>query len=254
MARPLINVNAYMDGLDVSGVSNSVDIPVTAEAPESTVFNSEWRTREEGGLKMTAFSLEGYYDAEATDTEQFEALGDKATITVMPDGIEYGDVGYIVPSSVVAYTPSGSVGELMAFTFAGEGDGIAHRAQVLDVRAGVTAAATTTRRQLGAVPSGDTLHLWVNVERNAGTIEIDLVSSPTMAGAVAARAKRSSIVGRGLYALTVDGPITDEFWELVYTPTGASPDFDVAAATFFAAQNVVQVPITRRSRLRCPAP
>lgn len=242
----LTNVGIWVDGLKMSGVSNSVNLGLEAETPEDTTFeNDGWKSRAEGGLKSSAFSMNGFLDlGSGLDEAQFDDLGDDGLATIAPAGRTYGDLAYIVPFVESQFTPSGAIGELLAFAFASEGDGEPYRAQVFDVREDVAAPATTTRRQLGEVPSGETLHLWVHVLRNAGTLEIDLSSGAAMGGAVTQRTTRSSITGTGIYPLTVDGPITDEWWELAYTTTGASPDFDVAAATFFAAQNIVQVPIT----------
>ena len=93
----------------------------------------------EGGLKTAGLSLEGWYDRGDIDLAQFESLGNDGSAMIAPAGQTAGDVAYVVPYAANAWEPGASVGELMAFTFAGEGDGEPVRAQVFDVREGVTA-------------------------------------------------------------------------------------------------------------------
>ena len=242
----LKNVGIWIEGIDIAGVSNSVGLPVTAATPESTTFkNDGWMDHEAGGLKSSAISYAGYVPLSDIDREMFESLATKGISTIAPIGNAPGNVAYVVPYVESEFAQSGAIGELLAFTFSAAGDNAPYRAQVFDVREGIAAAVTTPRRQLGAIPSGQTLHLWTHVAHNAGILEIDLFSAASaVGGTVALQARRSSIAGTGLYVLSVDGPVTDEYWEMVYTPTGATPDFDISAATFFAAQNFVAVPLT----------
>ena len=246
MGTVLKNVGIWIEGIDIAGVSNSVGLPVTAATPESTTFkNDGWMDHEAGGLKSSAISYAGYVPLSDIDREMFESLATKGISTIAPIGNAPGNVAYVVPYVESEFAQSGSIGELLAFTFSAAGDNAPYRAQVFDVREGIAAAVTTPRRQLGAIPSGQTLHLWTHVAHNAGILEIDLFSAASaVGGTVALQARRSSIAGTGLYVLSVDGPVTDQYWEMVYTPTGATPDFDVSAATFFAAQNFVAVPLT----------
>ena len=246
MGTVLKDVGIWIEGIDIAGVSNSVGFNATATTPESTTFKNEgWMDHEAGGIKSSALSYAGYVPLGEIDKEMFESLATKGISTIAPIGNAFGNVAYVVPYVESEFAQSGSIGELLAFTFAAAGDNAPYRAQVFDVREGIAASATTARRQLGAIPSGQTLHLWTHVAHNAGMLEIDLFSAAAAAGGVVAlQARRSSIAGTGLYVLSVDGPVTDEYWEMVYTPTGTTPDFDVSAATFFAAQNFVAIPIT----------
>ena len=139
---------------------------------------------------------------------------------------------------------SGSIGDLFGFAYAAEGAGETVRGQVFDIREGVTATVDTPRLQLGAIPAGQTLHIWIHADQSAGVLEIDLFSAAAaMGGVVARRATQSNIVGDGLYVFAIDGPITDEYWSVTLTPTGATPDFDIASASFFAAQQAIVVPL-----------
>ena len=240
--RILTDVGVWISGLSYAGVSNSVGIELTADTPESTRFkgNAGWRTRAEGGLKSAAFSLGGFFDDR--DADQFASLGTERSVMVVSDGMAAGDVAWIIPVAVSGHQLSGSVGDLLAFTYAAEGDGAAVRAQVLDIRENLRSPTTITRRQLGAIPVGENLHVWAHITRLDGALRIDLRSSASSGGAATVRASEIGITDTGLYILSVPGPVTHQWWELVYMPTGASPDFDVAAASFFAAQQAIVIP------------
>ena len=240
----LIDTGIWIAGRDYAGVSNSVTLTATAATPEKTVFKGGWREMAEGGLKTSAFSLEGFFDTLGPDAEQFSSLGGERSAMVVPAGMDPGDVAYIVPVRVSGHQLGGSIGELLAFTYAAVGDGALVRAQVMDIREGVAANVATPRLQLGDIPSGQTLHVWVHVDQGAGDLKIDLVSSPNAMGApVATRRTQSNIIGDGLYILNVGGVVTDEYWYLDLTPTGANASFDIAAASFFAAQNTIAIPL-----------
>ena len=75
--------------------------------------------------------------------------------------------------------PGASVGELAAFTFAGEGNGEPVRAQVFDVREDASADDTTTRLNLGPIATGEKLEVWVHITRRAGRVQIELESATT---------------------------------------------------------------------------
>ena len=243
----LKNVGIWIDGRDLAGVSNSVGVSLEAEAPEKTNFKSGgWRERAEGGLKTSSFSLEGYYDIGEIDAAQFASIGQAGSAMIAPAGELPGNLAYVIPYEAQAWEPGASVGELMGFTFAGEGDGEPHRGSVLDIRETVSASVSTPRQNLGAVPADQHIVAWVHVQVNGGMLDIDLVSAAAQAGgAVADRARRLGISATGLYLLQAPGPITDAYWGLVLTPHGAGPDFDVAVATAFPAQAVSPpVPVT----------
>ena len=242
----LTDVGIWISGHDFAGTSNSFSFERSADTPEKTNFKSG-RDREyaAGGPKSSTFSLEGFYDAEETDEAQFTGLASARSALVVPAGQSPGDVAHIYPMVKSAYGQSGGYGEIYSMSLASQGSGTPVHAQILDIRDEVTALNNTERRQLGAIPAGETLHLWAHVAREAGELELELLSvDAAIGGTITSRTMRSSITETGLYPLTVDGPETAEYWFVRYSPSGASPSFDVAIATFFASQNLVAIPIT----------
>ena len=129
-------------------------------------------------LKQAAFTLEGFYDALVSDAALFASLANKRSVMVAPDGKAAGDVAYIVPVTVSAQSPlTGSVGDLATFSYASEGDGATVRAQVFDVREGLTSDNVTPRVNLGPILTGETLDVWVHVARRSGRVQISVESA-----------------------------------------------------------------------------
>ena len=223
----LKDVGVWIDGLSYAGVSNAISLEVSAKVPEKTVFKGEWRTRAEGGLKSSTFSLDGFFDD--TDADQFASLGNERSVLAVPDGELAGDVAWVVPVAASGHALSGSIGDLLAFAYAAEGDGQTYRAQVFDIRENVSVDVTTPRLDIGPVSAARTLRAWVHVTRIAGSLDLDLRSANSQTGATTSRATRNGITTTGLYELTFTGTTTNRWWLLDLDVSGVA-DFDIAAA------------------------
>ena len=223
----LKDVGIWIDGLSYAGVSNSISLEVSANVPENTVFKGEWREKAEGGLKSAAFSLDGFFDE--TDAAQFASLGNERSVLAVPNGMASGDVAWVVPVAASGHALSGSIGDLLAFAYAAEGDGQTYRAQVMDIRENVSVDVTTPRLDIGPVSAARTLRAWVHVTRIAGSLDLDLRSANSQTGATTSRATRNGITTTGVYELTFTGTTTNRWWLLDLDVSGAA-DFDIAAA------------------------
>ena len=226
----LIDCGIWIDGNDFAGESNEVGFAPEVDTPEDTNFKSGgWREYVEGGLKTSGVTLGGFFNT--LDAERFDSLGNERTVMLVPAGQSAGDVAWVVPVRVSSHGNSGSVGELLTFAYAAQGDGLPYRAQVLDIREGVTADVTAGRVQIGAVAADETFRVWVHVARHGGRVDLDLRSAGGMVGgAGTSQATLDDINATGLYELSVDGPVADEWWFLHYDITGAASDLDIAAA------------------------
>ena len=228
----LKDVGIWIDGVDYAGVSNSVGIDLTAAAPVSTRFKGGWVRRAAGGLKTAALSMEGFLDTDGPGAAQYASLGTEKSVMIVPAGQVAGDVAFIVPVAVSAHSPlGGGVGELAAWTYAAEGDGPASRAQVLDIREGVTADNVTARVNLGPIATGETLEVWVHVTRRAGRVQISVESATNQTtGTATTRGGAAGINTTRVEKYSIAGPVTDEWWQLRYDFSVGSPDFDFASA------------------------
>ena len=241
----LTDVGIWIEGDSYAGVSNSVGVDTTADAPESTNFESgKWRDYEEGGLKVSSLSLGGFFDAEETDKQQFESLGKERSVLIVPDGKNPGDVARVVPVVASAHGISGSIGDLVGFAYAAQGDGRPLRAFVMDIRSGIDSDVDQARQDFGAIPVGHVQKVFLHVKRRSGTLRVDLMSAAAMAGGtVTQRVQTLNIVETGIYELVVQSgalnPVNDEYWFLRYDVSGANPDFDVAAASIYGQHQTI---------------
>ena len=108
----LRNCGIWIDGRNLAGVSNAVGLTLEADAPESTSFADEWRSRAEGGLKTAGLSLEGWYDRGDIDAAQFSSIGNDGSAMIAPAGQTAGAVAYVVPFTASAFEPGASVGRV----------------------------------------------------------------------------------------------------------------------------------------------
>ena len=227
-AQTLTDVGIWIAGLPYDFVSNSVTLELAADTQESTSFADEYRSRV-GGLKTSTLTLEGFFDSR--DVDQFESLGEHRSVLVVPAGQSPGDVAYIAPVAVSGHTLGASVGDLLGFTYAGEGDGPTERGQVFDIREGVTSDEVSTRLNLGEILTGQTVRVYVHVTRRAGRVKLDLESATTGTTTfLTTRATQSNVNSTQVVEFSVAGPVTDEWWQLDYDFSIGSPDFDFAVA------------------------
>ena len=140
-----------------------------------------------------------------------------------------------MPVAVSAHETAGSIGELLAFSYAAEGDGKPSRAQVFDIQEDITTDTVTTRLNLGPILTGETMEVWAHVTRRAGRVQIEVESATTGTTTfLTTRDVEAGINTSRLVHLSVAGPITDEWWQLRYDVAVGSPDFDIASAVEIA--------------------
>ena len=227
----LTDAGIWIEGRDFAGVSNSVELGVEADTPEDTNFKSGgWRTFAADGLKTSNLSLEGFFDG-SYDADQFASLAKERGVMIVPAGMTPGDLAYIVPVTVSGHQLGASIGELFAFTYAAKGRGATDRAQVFDVREGVTSDNVTARVNLGQILTGETMEVWVHVTRRAGRVQISVESATNQTtGTATTRGGAAGINTTRLEKYSIVGPVTDEWWQLRYDFSVGSPDFDFASA------------------------
>ena len=214
----LKNVGIWIDGRNMAGVSNSVGITLEAEAPESTSFADEWRTRSEGGLKTAGLSLEGWYDRGEIDRAQFNSIGEDGSAMIAPAGQTAGPVAYVVPFRRQRIRARGQ---------RGRADGL-HVCRGGRRRAGPGPGGRRAGRCVvgryhdAAEPRGD------SHRRDAGSLgahhpesraeyRFELESATTGTTTfITTRDVEAGINSTRLHKFSVLGPITDEWWQLKY--------------------------------------
>ena len=156
MAETILkNVKLYYAGYDLSGDMNSLTLGHTVEMLDRTVFGSSFRRRR-GGLRDMEISGGGFWNSTAGGNNPilYDSVGSAAstakTITVLPEGTGIGNEAYFAPNIAGSYSPSGTIGGMLGFTFAGQGNGDFVMGKVLRAGWGSTLAAAAAIRKIGA--------------------------------------------------------------------------------------------------------
>ena len=128
----LKNVRLYYKGHDLTGITNNVTLNYSAEMLDRTCFDSDSRKRI-AGLKNMELNAGGFWDSShknvassevGPDRLMFNAIGGTSDVmTVIPQGTAFGYEAYFNKGVAGEYNPSGSVGELLGFTFNAYGEG-----------------------------------------------------------------------------------------------------------------------------------
>ena len=156
MAETILkNVKLYFGGYDLSGDMNSLTLGHTVEMLDKTVFGSSFRRRK-AGLRDMEVSGGGFHNSTAgkNNLVLFPAVGSSAstahTLTILPEGTGIGNEAYFGPDITGSYSPSGSIGGMMGFTFAGQGNGEFVMGKLLRAGWGSTLAAQAAIKKIGA--------------------------------------------------------------------------------------------------------
>lgn len=232
----LTNCKAYLDGYDLTGHSNKVELNYSAESLDNTVFSATNKTRQ-AGLKNVELSLEGFWEAGAGLIDTLAAANIGAVgkiITLSPDGGDQGDLFFSFKNMMGEFGFGAQVGELLPFNYNGAGSDAQGliRGTVLE-NAAKTATANGTGRQLGAVLEGQYVYAVMHILAVSGTnptldmvIQSDDNSGFTSASDRITFAQAAAIGSQ--WGTRVAGAITDDYWRASWTIGGTDdPSFTV---------------------------
>lgn len=236
----LTDTRLWVDGVDLTGASNKVEVNAEVEAKESTTYASQGWKEFLGGLASSEWKAAGFWeagDASLVDDSTWANLGGIDTVTTVPaGGGQVGDVAYFTQVLTASYTLLGDVGEIAPWQAALSGSWPLVRGLVAHPSGTArTATGTGTAQQLGAVAAGKSLYAAVHVLSVAGTtpsltarVESDdngAFSSPTT------RATFTAATAPGGQILRTDGTaIADDWWRIAWTITGTGPSFLFSSA------------------------
>ncbi len=112
------NCGVLLAARDISGRSNSATLTMSSEAPEVTCFTEGTRTRLPAGLRDVELTVDGFYDAAASQVnELFDAnLGASAWAGLYPQGVTASLTGYEFQGILTEYAPNAAVADAVAMT------------------------------------------------------------------------------------------------------------------------------------------
>lgn len=219
----------YAAGYDFSGDLKAIALRLGADQQDNTNFASGGAHSRLAGLKTGAFQLDGFWNAlnaaAAADDTLFGNIGlTGIPVTICPQTGAEGEPSYILNADFASYAPGAKVGALFEFTAAGETISDVVRATILKNAAAV-AGGNGTIFQVGAVSAAQKAYAALNIRAltTGGSPSFTCKIQSAAAIGFASPTDRitfaaASAVG-GQWATPLAGPITDQYWRIVFTLT-----------------------------------
>ena len=226
----------------LTGRSNTIDLELTSTALDMTNFDSDGWTEVLGGLSKMGSSVDGFYDsglleagALRLDEQLFgEVAGAQMPYTIAPSHDD-GSVAYVCHAKRGSLTMFGDIGEIAPFESDVWGDGLVGRGNLIHpANTTETATGNGTGRQLGAAVSGQSLLVAYHVlslDGTSPTIDLTVQSDDNSGFTTPATVLNTGAISTPTGAVTtVGGPITDDWYRVIWTITGTTPVVRFAVA------------------------
>jgi hypothetical protein len=229
----LKNQKVWFDGYDLSTQINSLGLSHEAEAKDDTVLGDDTRSNK-GGLKISAFSLQGFWNS-TQDKPIFNNIGGSGKLITFGSASTEGSAVYMLQSLLSTYNIDGELGELLPFSLDAAARGNLVRGTLMENDSDVTTTQNGTARQVGAVTAAQKMYAGLHVTgvNGTGTLDVTVESDAAddFTGSESTRITFDQVTSSvGGQWKSVSGTITDDWWRVVATLGGASPDFDFVAA------------------------
>lgn len=232
----LLNSRVFAGGVDLTGVSNKIELSSEVEEKKVTNFGSDGWDENLGGLFSTAITAGGQFEAggpTAVDDERWDSLIGRThrAWTINPIAASVGELAWITKALTKDHKILDAVGEVAPWSASAAGSWPLLRGVVLHPPGTArTATGSGTAVQHVAVPAGQHLYAALHVLSVAGTstptltvsVQSDVdgaFASPATVGTFAA----ATAVGDQI--LRFAGPITDTWYRASWTISGTSPSF-----------------------------
>ncbi|MFD6035248.1 hypothetical protein ACFWHF_12010 [Streptomyces griseoincarnatus] len=236
----LTNVRAFAVGVDLTSVSNKIELTAEVEDKEATNYGSQGWKEVLGGLASAELSGEGQWEAgdpSKVDDGAWATLGGIGPWSVSANNsAAVGELAYLLNAMRADYKLGESVGEVAPWTSTAKSNWPLVRGQFVHPPGTArTATGTGTALQVGAVPLGKRLYAALHVLSVAGTTpsltaRIESSADNTFAAPTTRLTFSAATAGGGQIARTDGSAITDTWWRVAWTITGTTPSFLFAAS------------------------
>lgn len=236
----LTNVRCFAVGLDLTSVSNKVELSSEVEEKPTTNYGSGGYTEVVGGLASAEISGEGQWEAgddTMVDDASWAQFGGVGPWSISANNAAaVGGLAYFTKAMRADYKLGEAVGEVAPWTSTAKSAWPLVRGQFAHPPGTArTTTGTGTGLELGAVTAGRRVYAALHVLSVAGTTpsitarvessEDDTFAAPTT------RATFTATSEAGGEILRTDGTaITDTWWRVAWTISGTTPSFLFAAA------------------------
>lgn len=233
----LLDCRLFVGGVDLSGSSNKLEFTDQAEEKEVTNWKSGKAKEFLAGLSYPQLAAEGFWeagddslpdDAFWAARRQIEPWSASADSTV---DLASGSDMYLTRALRGSYKFLGAVGDTAPWAISAVGSWPMAKGACMHA-AGVprTATGNGTGYQLGAVPSTKSMYVnlhVLSVADAAATLTVTVESDDNSGfSSATTRGTFSAASAIGGQSLRIAGPVTDDYWRIVYTIAGgSSPSF-----------------------------
>jgi hypothetical protein len=236
-ATVLTDMLVTVNGADLSGQSNKMEVSASVDELESTTFASSGYKEFVGGLASHEFTIEGLWaagDDAQPDDRLWTDLGVTAAWTAAVAQAT-GSVAYFGNVLSGSHKIGGDIGTVAPFSAKGMGSGRAVRGELLHPASTArTSTGTSTGVELGALSATESMFCAVQVCSVAGTtptLVVKLQSSATQGGSYTDRITFTSANSVSSQLSSVAGAVTDTWWRVSWTIGGTGgPSFLFAVA------------------------
>lgn len=237
------NVVVLYHGYNFTSNINTCNVDFGVEPQDATTFADSTKINK-AGLMTAGINFSGFWSADAVDEPDdilFADVGSASKlVSVFPEGLTDGNVGYSLPTARTAYNPGAAVGEMFAFDAEGAADARLIRPTILTTSTETTTGSGTSR-QVGAVGATEQLYAVLHVTATSGTTQtLDVLvrsDDDTGMGSPTTRVTFAQVTTSvtATYATPVDGAITDDWWDASWTISGTTPSFTFVVGMAIAA-------------------
>ncbi len=233
----LTDVLVLVNGADLTGNSNKLEVATSVEELDATDFYSGGWREQVGGLASHEWTLEGYWEAGDTSKPDDRLWTDLGTTACWTAAMQQatGSVAYLGNVYNGSHKIGGEVGTIAPLEARGLGNGRVVRGQLLHPAATArTTTGTTTGVQLGALTASQAMFGALHVVSTSGTgpsLIVKLQSASTQGGSYTDRITfTTATTSRTSQLSSVAGAVTDTWWRVSYTIAGTSPSYLFAVA------------------------
>ena len=227
------NIRTLAGGYELTSLTQEAKVSIERVALDVTTMASGGWEASIAGLERIKANITGFWDANATDGLQYDAIGAASQdLMILPTGGADAESGFIASGMRGTYEVGGKVGDAAPFATEWVGNGIAGRGTVLKNGA-ITSTSTGTIMQLGAITAAQTgvFQLQVTAITGTATPTITVIVQSAVLVGFGSPTTRASFTARttvGSQTISLAGPVTDQFWRVSYTVSGTTPSLTTA--------------------------
>ena len=224
----------FLDGYELTTMSNSISIEATKDTPDATSFGEEWRARL-SGLKDFTFGCGGFMEIGDTEEYLFDELESTGfVLTVTPETQTVGGIAYNMKAIESSLSLFGNIGDAAPFQIGAAGNSIMGKGHLLAIPGtALTASGTSTAVTAAEAADGKKLKMSLHVLSASGTnptLSVKLQSDTTGFSSPTDLITSATYSDIGAEYDEIELSSADTLFRLSYTLGGTNPSFTALCA------------------------